>query len=91
MGPIIPSRAGHQKLRWFTDSPDAGDPRCSCSYCGERIEARPEGEDDFLEVNADEGEPVRMWVTGKNLELRFHPKCLEACLELGLLEYVKSA
>lgn len=76
-------------LRWFDDSPDAGSPACICSYCAERIEASPEGEEDFPEVNADEGEPIRMWTNGGKApckEARFHPKCFEACLERGLIE-----
>lgn len=85
------SRQAHSAIRWFSDSPDAGDPHCVCSYCGERIEESPEGEED-RELNADEGEPVRMWTNGGKapcLEARFHAKCLEACLELGLLTMEK--
>jgi hypothetical protein len=25
------------KIKWFRDSPDAGDPRCICSVCGKQI------------------------------------------------------
>lgn len=69
-------------LRWFSDSPEAGNPSCLCSYCGERIEARPEGED--WETDCEEGEPIRMF--SKNLELRFHPRCLNDCISLGILD-----
>jgi len=38
-----------QGIRFFTDSPDAGDPACVCSYCGERIEEQEDPcEDDPL-------------------------------------------
>lgn len=85
-GNLNPSPRGNQILRWFGDSPDAGDPACVCSYCAERIEASPEGDEDWAhEINADEGEPIRMWSSSTNLELRLHAKCLNACLELGLL------
>lgn len=81
------SRESCAQLRWFSDSPDAGDPRCLCSYCGERIEARPEDLEVWEEeVNADEGEPVRLWNTASNLEARFHARCFDDCLQLGLVE-----
>lgn len=84
------SRQPPQVIRWFADSPNAGSPACICSYCGNRIEARAEGgEFEFEELNADEGEPIRLWTNGGNppcKEARFHPRCLEACLDLGLVE-----
>lgn len=49
------------KIRWFALSPDAGDPSCICSLCGELI-----GEDDM---------PIRAFDTEKDLEARFHTKC----------------
>lgn len=75
----------HMSLRWFVDSPAAGEPGCLCSYCGERIEATPEGQQELEEVNADEGEPIRMW--SGSLEMRFHARCLNDCLSLGLLDF----
>lgn len=50
------------KIKWFDTSPDAGDPSCLCSYCEELI--------DKDEV------PIRAVDTEKNLEARFHIKCL---------------
>ena len=53
------------KLTWFTKSPDAGDPGCLCSLCGEPI--------------SEEECPFRMW-TDKHkpmLEVRLHWKCFE--------------
>lgn len=80
------SRESAKTLAWFNDSPDAGDPRCICSYCSERIEQQAEGEDDFL--NDYEGEPIRMW-DGANGEMRFHQRCFNECLSLGLLNLPK--
>ncbi len=77
-------------LRWFKHSPDAGEPDCICSYCGERIEESPEEEDDL--PNDYEGEPIRMWTNdGKpgSLEARFHPRCFNECLELGIVTMPK--
>lgn len=48
--------------RRFTDSPDAGDPRCICSRCGQLI-------------NEDDG-PVRAWPDDGSYEYRFHPACM---------------
>lgn len=84
-GNLTPSPRGNQVLRWFPDSPDAGEPACICSYCAERIEAAPEESED----DADEGEPIRMWSSLTNFELRLHARCLNACLELGLLSLGK--
>jgi hypothetical protein len=53
-------------LMWFDDSPDAGEPSCLCSYCGNVIE---EGDG-----------PVRMW-NGEGQELRFHDVCLNDVVE----------
>jgi len=72
-----------QGIRFFTDSPDAGDPACVCSYCGERIEEQEDPcEDD--PPNDYEGEPIRMW-NQENLEARFHLRCFNEVLERGLL------
>jgi hypothetical protein len=48
--------------RSFTDSPDAGEPNCICSRCGQPI-----GEDDG---------PVRAWPEDESFEYRFHPACM---------------
>jgi hypothetical protein len=61
---------GEPGLRWFVDSPNAGDPACLCSLCGEVI---PE-EDEEGEVVI----PIRVWDrrAGRTaLEARFHPNC----------------
>lgn len=50
------------QLAWFADSPDAGDPACICSLCGECI-----GEDD--------APVVRMFDSANNVEARFHRGC----------------
>ena len=49
--------------RTFTDSPNIGDSRCICSRCGERIKNSREG-------------AIRGWEKEKNLEYRFHYRCL---------------
>lgn len=50
------------KLKWFTDSPFAGDPDCICSLCGKII-----SEDDV---------PIRMWNEKKPIkEIRLHWNC----------------
>lgn len=49
----------HPQLVWYTDSPDAGDLACLCSWCGLGITA---------DVSA-----VRLWWDGR--ELRFHDAC----------------
>lgn len=46
----------------FTDSPDAGNPKCLCSRCGERIYVG--------------SAVIRKWPTGRTAEYRFHPACL---------------
>lgn len=76
-------------IRWFDDSPDAGEPDCVCSYCGERMEERnpelAEWEDD---PSADPS-GIRMWKNGpkgeNSLEARFHDRCFNECIELGLV------
>jgi len=47
----------------FADSPDAGDPVCTCSRCGEPI--------------AEGVVPIRVWDTEHGYrEWRYHPACL---------------
>lgn len=55
----------------FLDSPDAGDPDCFCSRCGEVIEERC-------------APPIRALPAGGRYEYRFHPHCLglEPCCSL---------
>jgi hypothetical protein len=48
--------------RKFTDSPDAGHPKCLCSRCGKRI-----GEDIV---------PVRAFPEDGACEYRYHPACV---------------
>lgn len=50
-------------LTWFVDSPNAGDPGCICSLCGEVIE----------EVDT----PLRLFRERDNYELRLHKGCAE--------------
>ncbi len=76
------------QVQWFNDSPEAGDPACICSFCGHRIEEPDEENEDLLEDDY-EGEPIRMWDKGGAkgcLEARFHLRCFNACLELGLVK-----
>ncbi len=46
----------------FYDSPDAGDPACLCSRCGEAIEEAP----------------IRAFPESGEYEYRYHPACLGA-------------
>jgi hypothetical protein len=49
--------------RLFQDSPDAGDPTCFCSRCGQLIR--------------EETIAIRGWVDeGRGGEYRYHPACL---------------
>lgn len=52
-------------LKLFSDSPDAGDPDCLCSACGEVI---PD--------NESEPGPIRLW-PGGDKEYRLHGQCYE--------------
>ena len=47
-------------IKWFGSSPDAGDPVCICSYCGERI--------------LDDEVPIRIF-SEDNTEARLHDFC----------------
>lgn len=50
-----------EKITWFKDSPNAGDPKCTCSFCGKTITA---------------GEmPVRAFRTSDHSEMRLHIVC----------------
>lgn len=49
------------QLKWFNDSPDAGDPECLCSLCGKLIQ-----EDDV---------PIRAWPESGKREIRLHWDC----------------
>lgn len=49
-------------VRWHSDSPDAGDPACTCSLCGELI--------------AEDDAPALRWTDLEaNIEARFHREC----------------
>ena len=52
-----------QKIRWFTDSPDAGEPDCLCSLCGKLID-QDEGEIRCVRNDVLDGQ-----------EARFHAGC----------------
>ena len=53
------------ELKWFTDSPDAGDPDCICSLCDKVIP-----EDDA---------PIRIWNPSSKpvKEIRLHWDCFK--------------
>lgn len=38
MEPLLSKLAVPIDIKWFRDSPDAGDPNCICSLCGEVID-----------------------------------------------------
>lgn len=52
-------------LRWFENSPSAGDPACLCSHCGQVI--------------GNEEIPIRLWreVDENVLEARLHHACFQ--------------
>lgn len=53
--------------RLFPDSPDAGEPACICSRCGQQI--------------AECDLPIRVFVDeGRGGEYRYHPPCLGVTL-----------
>jgi hypothetical protein len=54
-------------LRWFVDSPDAGDPGCICSFC-------------FQVIQADEV-PLRIFSGSGNSEARLHQACAKQCVQ----------
>ena len=61
---------GDPELRFFDDSPDAGDPLCICSYC---------------ECLIQEGTvPIRLF-EGKR-EQRLHVDCFHTCINYGLVD-----
>ena len=77
----IPFFPTSPELKWFTDSPDEGDPACLCSRCGLRIEGDREGEDEWEEADT----AIRMW-DAHNREMRFHVKCFTEALDLGEIQ-----
>ena len=58
-----------QRIKWYQDSPDAGDPSCLCSFCEKMI--------------SEEECPIRMWnnKTDSSLEARFHEDCFKQIIE----------
>jgi len=62
------------RLRWFTDSPDAGDPRCLCSLCLEPI---PERESPIM----------RIWTIDGSKEARLHQSCTAELLPGWVPQY----
>ena len=58
-------------ITWFTDSPDAGDPRCICSWCDHLIEEK-------------DATAVRIFDSTNNTEARFHRGCYGAALGMAL-------
>lgn len=57
------------RLRWFSDSPDAGDPACLCSLCLEPI------------VEGDL--PIRAWSASGKSEIRLHMACARQAIQEG--------
>lgn len=55
------------RITWFRDSPDAGEPTCICSLCGKLID-----EDDV---------PIRAWPEHDKREVRFHVECFAESIE----------
>jgi hypothetical protein len=49
-------------IRWFSDSPDAGDPSCLCSWCG-------------CVIAEKDAPAIRLFDTDTNREARFHRAC----------------
>ena len=62
---------GDPELRWFADSPDAGDPLCICSYCLCLIE---EG-----------AVPIRFFGED-NREQQLHEDCFQTCISYGITD-----
>ena len=58
----------YSSLIWFKDSPDTGDPRCLCSFCGKVIES---------DEDSDEPTMLRVFRQIDNTELRLHWSCAE--------------
>lgn len=62
---------GATELRWFDDSPNAGDPLCICSYCECLIE--------------EAAVPIRFFGEDKR-EQRLHADCFQTCIDYGLID-----
>lgn len=60
------------KLKFFNDSPDAGDQACICSYCEEVIQE-------------NEAPAVRFFDRENNTEARLHIDCFEVCQAFDLI------
>jgi len=58
-------------IKWYPDSPDAGDPACLCSLCG-----MPIGEEEV---------PIRSPDRSGNLEARFHLPCFNDLVDCGAI------
>lgn len=58
------------ELKFWPDSPEAGDPMCICSYCEEIIEDAP---------------VIRFFDREKNTEARLHLECFKVCQEFDLI------
>lgn len=69
-------------IAWFEDSPDAGDPRCICSWCGDVIGSREWEEQneeyDEYDFPCEPEFPIRFVDTQTGKEARFHVLCLQA-------------
>lgn len=57
-------------IRWFNDSPDAGDPRCLCSWCG-------------LPIAAGDAPIIRVFDSDADKEARFHFACARPAMGVG--------
>lgn len=62
--------ADELKLKFFPDSPYAGEATCICSFCEEVIEEAP---------------VIRFFDRQRNTEARLHTDCFEVCNEFGLI------
>ncbi len=58
------------ELKFWLDSPEAGDPRCLCSYCEEVIKEAP---------------LIRFFDRGNNSEMRLHLECFQVCQQFDLI------
>ena len=60
------------EIAWFRESPDAGHPKCICSFCYKKID----------EPGDDDPGPIRITRSEDNTEARFHQVCFEMVKDL---------
>jgi len=66
------------ELKFWPDSPDAGDQMCICSYCEEVIKE-------------EDAPPIRFFNRDNNTEARLHLECFQICQEFDLIPENTSA